>query len=430
MEDRKTAATMMRYLTLTLVSTWLLLLPTSISSLASPSSSNGKKKTQRSSGGGGGFGTTSTTTSAGGGGGSTFAPFFTPDTSDSTRRLVDFLNAQKAEISNVVIGLKENGQRGLFANKNFEKKGGGQILCKIPSDCALALSDPAKKGQDAPTIAHGGANLWTMYLSSQDAADEKRRQIFGPYLDTLPKRDDVTTPTPDFLSLDELQLLEFPRMIHKAQERLAQIQQVSQETGIPFDDVQYATWLVSSRALPLAISADNETMAEFDDRGQVVSKANRQWIRVLVPLLDMVNHQSQNPNAKWTLIDPQKDAAWFALESIRPIAAGQEITMAYGSGVDSSVELYQNYGIVLPPSQPRHFIDTLMLKKGGDDCLNSIQDWTTTLQEDERMLEMLLSQDKTDSAAAAADAATVNLKKILAFRIKLKQAYPDAKETK
>jgi SET domain len=429
---------MMRYFSLIFVLSTciLLLLPTSIHSLASSSSSSssGKKKTSpRSSGGGGGggFGTTTTTTtttttsSARGRG-------FTPDTSDATSRLLEFLKGQKAEISNVAIGrLTDNDgrcQRGLFATKNFEKKGGGQILCKIPSDCALALSDPAQKGQDTPTMAHGGANLWNMYLSP-DAGEEKHQMFFGPYLDTLPKRNDMTTPTPDFLNADELQLLEFPRIIIKAQERLAQIQQVSQETGIAFDDLQYATWLVSSRALPIAVSADDETMAEFDNRGQVLSKVtknHRQFIRVLVPLLDMVNHESQNPNAKWTMIDPQKDAAWFVLESTRPIASGQEITMAYGSGVDSSVELYQNYGIVLPPNQSRpHYIDTLMLKKGGNDCLNSINDWTTALQEDERMLEMISSPHNDDDDD---DTATVNLKKILAFRIKLKQAYPDAKE--
>jgi SET domain len=405
----------------------LLLLPSATNSLASSSSSSnaGSKKKPRS-GGGGGFGSSATATSG-----------FTPDISDTTMRLLDFLKAQKAEIANVAIGFKEGGgggggggengqrqQRGLFATKTFGKSGGGQILCKIPSDCALALSDPAQKGQDAPTMAHGGANLWNMYLSPNAA----KRPMFAPYLDTLPTRDDMfatNSATPDFLSADELQLLEFPRIIQKAQERRENIEQVSRESNpnISFLDLQYATWLVSSRAWPLSISSDDETMAEFDERGQVLSKAQRCYIRVLVPLLDMVNHpeSSNNANAKWTMIDPQKDAAWFALESTRPIAAGQEITIAYGSGVDSSVELYQNYGIVLPPHQPRHFIDTLMLKKGGNDCLTSLDDWTTTLHEDETMLNMLLSQENEDADSSAT---TANLKKILAFRIKLKQAYP------
>jgi SET domain len=421
----KLSTTMKRYLVLlaAVVSTCLLLLlPTSTHSLAANAA--GSKKKTRARGGGGGFGSSSSA--------STTASGFTPDTSDSTMRLVDFLKAQKADIANVAIGFKagdENGrrqQRGLFATKTFGRAGGGQILCKIPSDCALALSDPAQKGQDAPTMAHGGANLWNMYLKN----GAEKRTIFAPYLDTLPTRDDIT-PTPDFLSAEELQLLEFPRIIHKAQERRQNIEKISQETGIPLENLQYATWLVSSRAYPLSVSADDETMAEFDDRGQVLSKVanKRNFIRVLVPLLDMVNHasvqsqSSNSANARWTMIDPQKDAAWFALESTRPIAAGQEITIAYGSGVDSSVELYQNYGIVLPPSQPRHFIDTLMLKKGGDDCLNSIDEWTTTLLEDEVMLEMLSKEEETDIS-------TVNLKKILAFRIKLKQAYPPASDKK
>lgn len=119
----------------------------------------------------------------------------------------------------------------------------------------------------------------------------------------------------------------------------------------------------------------------------------------------MANHHSDQPNAKLTLIDPEKDDAWFALEATRPIKAGKEIVIAYGSGVDSSVELLLNYGFV-PQSNK---IDEFMLKKGGDDAIESLDGWTTSLEEDKTMLSMAEDDER--------------LRKILNFRIRLKESY-------
>ena len=323
------------------------------------------------------------------------------DTDDSAeiQRLAQFLQKQKADIQNVDVGFDPNTQRrGLFATKNFKK---GQIICKIPSDCALALSDPAKKGEDAPTVAHGGANLLRMYIQ-----DPQQRDIWAFYLDTLPQSPG-SDATPDFMDSSEIDLLEFPRVVERAKERKQQIQELATANNIPVDDLQYATWIVSSRAFPISLSSDDITAATFDERGQVIAKADRKWIRVLVPYIDLANHNS-DPNAKLTLIDPQKDDAWFALEALRPISQGKEICIAYGSGVDSTAELFLNYGFV--PTENK--IDALMLKKGGDDAIASIDGWSTTLEEDRAMLEMTSEDD-------------VNLRKILSFRIKLKESYQE-----
>ena len=78
--------------------------------------------------------------------------------------------------------------------------------------------------------------------------------------------------------------------------------------------------------------------------------------------------------------------------------------IAYGNGLESSVELFQNYGFV--PSSNK--IDEMMLKKGGDDTITSLDGWTTTLEEDKTMVEMA----KDDPV----------LSKILNFRIRLKES--------
>ena len=330
-----------------------------------------------------------------------------PDNSASTQHLIKFLKSQKSEgLGNIEIGYRsDTGVRGLFATKSFKQ---GQILCKIPSDCALALSDPAKNGEDTPTMAHGGANFLNMYMKPSYA-----RQLWAPYLDTLPTIGSANfDPTPDFFSDEELELLEFPRLIRQAKERRQQVQAVADELGLTTEELQFATWLTASRAFSISMTgAQDDTQAlKYDDRGQVITKVGEQkTIRVLVPFIDMANHSSDQPNTKLMLIDPEKDDAWFALEATRPIAPGKEITIAYGNGIESSVELLMNYGFV--PQVNR--IDVFMLKKGGDDSIPNLEGWSTTLEEDKSMLSMV--EGSEDHHAT--------LKKILNFRIRLKESY-------
>lgn len=106
-------------------------------------------------------------------------------------------------------------------------------------------------------------------------------------------------------------------------QRKKDIKRVAEEKGIDEEELRFATWLVSSRAFPLSMAEDDNVAAtkagdiNFDDRGQVIAKAERKWIRILVPLIDVANHSSHNPNAKLTVVDPEKDNAWFALETTR-----------------------------------------------------------------------------------------------------------------
>ena len=385
--------------------------PISCLSLAASS-----KKSKRSTGGGG-FGASSSSSKS--------RPLvLEPDDSPEIVHLMEYLKSQKAEVDHVAVGRHPQHGRGLYATKTFSKTQGGQVLCKVPSDCALALSDPSEDKQRPLSFAEEGANLLQLYLNN-----EERQSQFSAYLDTLPK--EITDPTPDlFDENDELPLLEFPRVINKAKERRQEIERVAKEQGIAsIKELQYASWLVASRSYRLAVSSDGETVAEMDDRGQVLTQPDeqRQWIRVLVPLLDMVNHAdpqpkqeagtSTPPNARMVILDPQKDNAWFALQSTRPIPAGTEIRVAYGSGLESAVELLLNYGFVPNAAASPSVIDAMMLQKGGEDCFSSINDWTTTLEEDETMLQMM-QQEQTDDATS-----TNILAKILSFRIRLKKAY-------
>ena len=156
---------------------------------------------------------------------------------------------------------------------------------------------------------------------------------------------------------------------------------------------------MASRSFAIKISVDDPLVRE----GAV--STTEKAIRVLLPYLDMINHSSDKANAELHLIDPDKDDAWFAIRATRPIKQGKEITISYGaSGVETSVGLLMNYGFV--PEFNR--IDAMLLGKGGEDCIESLDGWSTTLEEDESQLQQ----------------ATGNLVNVLKLRAKLKRSYP------
>ena len=323
----------------------------------------------------------------------------TKDVSESTLNLERFLLQWKSEglgsdDSGSEIGFDmDSGIRGMYANKSFRK---GDIVCKIPSDVALALTDPSSATDVADGVADGAMNFIQWY------SNEEAKQTWKAYLDTLPTKDMHFDPTPDFYSEQEIQALEFPKIVVDATERKQQIADLAQKSGVvTFDELQFATWLVASRSFAIKISVDD---GELVREGAVSTR--EKVIRVLLPYLDMINHSSDNANAELHLIDPEKDDAWFAIRATRPIKKGKEITISYGaSGVETSLGLLSNYGFV--PEENR--IDELYLKKGGELCIETLGGWSTTLAEDELELE----------------SATGNMINVLKLRIKLKRSYPE-----
>ncbi|GAX27450.1 hypothetical protein FisN_23Hh086 [Fistulifera solaris] len=314
--------------------------------------------------------------------------------------LTNFLKSKKANIQNVDIGIDSNGQRGLFAAKTFGKS--DALICKIPSDIALALLDPQKvASSDEGNVAEYGHSFYRQYYTKPD-------DWWKDYLQSLPSRIIETSTTPNLWSDSEIDLLEFPRLVQQAKKRRDQIEELARKENIPLDDLKLATWLVTSRAFLIPIADDNQETV-YDDRGQVITKTATRVLPVMVPFIDIANHSS-NPNAKLTLLDPEKDEAFFCLTSTRPIPKGTEITIGYGSGVASSVELLLNYGFVAPGNQ----LDRFMLKKGGDDCLALASDWTTSLEDDQTMLKLLNENPEERNDV---------LRQILSFRIQLKESY-------
>jgi len=170
---------------------------------------------------------------------------------------------------------------------------------------------------------------------------------------------------------------------------------------------------VASRSFAIKISVDDDPSllretGSSPATGAAISSTSQKAIRVLLPFLDMINHSSDAPNAELHLIDPEKDDAWFAIRATRPIRRGKEIAISYGAaGAESSAGLLMNYGFV--PDE--NGIDSVMLKRGGEDHIDSSGGWTTTLEEDEASLA----------------GATGNMVNVLKLRIRLKRAHPSEK---
>ena len=354
------------------------------------SKSSKKDRARPNTGGGVGFGNK--------------APALIHDTCEDRHvlRLLDFLVQKQGAIldAGIEVGVsKETGVRGVFCTRSFNK---GEILCQVPSDAALALSDPSSK--EDISLAQAGVNFLEMYSLHPD-----RKVEWDPYLSALPTFDSTLfDATPDFFDDDELELLEFPRVINLVKKRQKEIRDLTmQKPDLTLELIKFATWIVSSRAFSISIT---EGEPEVDEMGRPILTKNTRVLRLLVPFLDLVNHSSNSPNAELHLIDPEKDDAWFALKATRDIACGKEVLCSYGNGVESSVELLLNYGFV--PRENK--VDALMLKKGGDDTLATLDAWSTTLEEDELMLEQVGFGEG-------------RLRTILEFRARMKKAIGEVK---
>jgi hypothetical protein len=360
---------------------------------------------------------------------------YTPDTSPTTQRLIAFLLEKECEgIGNaaaddedeeegggIEIGFSQKtGIRGIFAKQDFQP---GEFLCAIPFPTALVVN--AEESESFTDVDRGLAFLNDYYLDDcphdQKASSDISRS-WAPYLDCLPTRYDANAnggggegglrlfdPTPDFFTPEEIRLLEFPRLVHAAEKRKEEIQRVSQSlpSSISREDLQFAVWLVKSRSFSIL-----KVRQAQDDEKKIVTKS------VMIPFLDMINHScDNNPNAELQVIESSKAAAddddesFYALQATRHIASNKEITIAYGTGKDSSVDLFLNYGFV--PNVNKYDAEFLQNSKEDDDCFTTAEQWSTTIKEDEKQL---------------ATAAEGPLRNILEFRLRMKRGLNEMKK--
>ena len=187
----------------------------------------------------------------------------------------------------------------------------------------------------------------------------KSNPHWQPYFDVLPTQTSNFAPTPDFWDEETIQQLEVPQLV---QNTLA----LKREAGSS-PDLQFATWLVRSRAF-----------STF----KLLPDANEKRIRtrtVLIPYMDFLNHEEANSsNAKIQKVEAKNDdESFFALVATRSIEPGDQITITYGTGLETSLDLFTKYGFWYDGNP-------------NDANLNLEHvSWSTSLEDDEELLSDL-----------------------------------------
>lgn len=303
-------------------------------------------------------------------------PKHIPDTSPATVALLEFLETKEAEGigrqgGTSEIAVSPFGLRGLYAKDDFLP---GDFICAIPFPATIVIDQG-----ELETDAERGLSLLQKFTGSDDKSE------WSAYVPTLPDRDSNFSPTPDFFSSSEIEALELTRLVREASERKQQIKALATAESVDVDELQFATWLVKSRAFT--------TLKLVKEENRILCKS------VLIPYLDMVNHSSDHSNSAIEVIETPgcEDDSFYALQCTRPIKANKEILISYGTTEDTSAELFCNYGF-LPTTIPKSDVKLL-------DEVESIQ-WSTSLSEDERLLKK----------------ASGTMKSVIEFRIRAKKA--------
>jgi len=369
--------------------------------------------------GGGGFGTPSTPPTSKHGSNNKLLPTYTPDDSKLTQDLISYLLEEECEgigaEGGTEIGFDQtNGRRGLFATATFQQ---GELIMGVPFPCCLTLAmDDISIGE--PSDVELGLRLLRVLQGGE--GEEDSNKLF-PYFQTLPTIDAHFDATPDFWTKEEIHQLEIPQMIEKAIERKHDIQLLASDNNCDLAELQFATWLVKSRGFTLlkpVLKEDRSTTTDSSNADDISSSGEEQLPQaiimsktVLMPYLDFINHESK-ANAELQVLETKaEDESFYALQAIRDIPKGSEITISYGTGQESSVELLSNYGFIAD-NNPN---DAAFM---SNECKD--HQWSTTLQEDEAALKdhILATKNTTTNSDPAADAIR---KTILEFRVRMKK---------
>jgi SET domain len=401
-------------------------------------------------------------------------PLYIPDTSSATQDLVSFCNnvleyeGMDDDGGGTEIGIcTKTKMRGLYATDSFSA---GEFILGIPFVSCVTLARDDLTTKDDPNEAELGCRLLQRINNDKDTA-QQQAQSWNPYFQSLPsmKEKGQTThfdTTPDFFTRDEIQALECPILIQKAMDRKQQVQQRSarilleeaeQNDGTDDDDdhnrlvveldvrqLQFATWLVKSRGFTLlkpvrrrrsSMSSTVETDDDVDSSLSDAFMTNAEDEEgatsaillsktVLMPYMDMINH-SHNANCQLVVVETKaEEESFYALQALRPISKGQEITITYGVGgqqqqqqgrgyYSAMIDLFANYGFLSPPPPPP--LPSLPQHRDLNNNDDGLFTWTTTLKADEQLLKEL-------ETTAVEEALQSNMRRVLEFRIHMKRA--------
>jgi len=297
---------------------------------------------------------------------------FERDISQEVQGLYRFLEEQECEgMESLAIGwalTKSDDDsdstrlRGLFATDNFAT---GEFLFAIPHPATLLVQE---KIIDAHDINHDTDNS----DEEEEYNDEGMKQAVAllgnffaestwePYIKCLPGVNHTSFDgTPDFWTAKALERFPVPLLRQRSQERFQRIQiESSEKKEFSTKELQWALWIIRSRGF---------TSIKQSDGGKLREQT------MLLPLIDMINHDGEDPNASIEVIETDSyDESFIALKARRDITRGEQITLRYGTGFETSLELLDKYGFYTRnnPNDERidwGLVDTEMLEDNCND---------------------------------------------------------------
>jgi hypothetical protein len=346
--------------------------------------------------------------------GSSSSSSYTVDTSETTKRLLDFLEDEECEgLEAMEVGFSKDkeedgaggaGLRGIFAKERLEP---GKFICAIPFVSTLLVDETFFAGTSSEKQLSGERLESALQFLDKFSGEEEgnNNNKWKPYLDCIPKsvNDPNFDPTPDFWSDEEIGQLEVPELVDEMVTRKRGLERMASENnsnsdsgGVDLDQLQHAAWVIRTRAFTTLKKA-----MTLDGTEGLLQRT------VLIPYLDFVNHDSQQPNAELQVVETKEyDESFYALAATRPIPKGAEIRLAYGTGKETSLALFGNYGFLPQDNQQN---DQQILELLDLESIN----WSTSLEEDEAML--------------AEEATAGTRKTALSLRVYLKQLQSNRK---
>jgi hypothetical protein len=332
---------------------------------------------------------------------------YIPDVSETTIQLLGWLDAEEVEgLEGIEVGFSSSPRkstaqndgtsspppllRGVFAKRDFQA---GEYVCAVPFVTTILINEEFQPNADESDHHDDDDNNDKnklllaskpdngLLLQKRSFEDQQQRNRYTPYFNSIPldSQDDNFDATPDFWTTEEIQQLEYQELIQTILgrkndiERLVvqqqqQQQQSSSSSYIP--SLQHCCWMAQTRAFTTFKRA-----MDLDGTEGLLSRV------VLIPLLDYLNHRSQNNNAELHVVETKEyDESFYALIATEPIRKGSQITIRYGTGSESSIDIYTKYGF-LPEDGNQTNDDEILPEK-----LNGVQ-WSTTLEDDKAMLE-------------------------------------------
>lgn len=305
------------------------------------------------------------------------------DSQETTKVLMEWLDEEEEVegLEGAEIGIsKSNGLRGVFSTREFLP---GEYIVAVPYVSTLLVDedfDPTRDTSevclraDEPAV---GLKFWDNFYRN----DENKIK-YKAFLDCLPGTPDDPNfdGTPDFWSDEDIRKLEIPGVVDKMLARKESIvglvdrlkdDNAGDSSHSALATIQQCCWLVQSRAFTTYKKALNVA----DGKEGLLSRV------VLIPFIDMINHASRkNSNAEMQVVETKEyDESFYALVATQTIPKGTEIQICYGTGEETSLELFSKYGFFPQVEDPQKEKEALQK------LLDKVE-WSTTLEEDQAML--------------------------------------------